>query len=277
MLPVLPVRVDVLAGLGAFGGQRSRLRHASPRGQRLFYRRGPQRLGAHVGQRHPAAHGCDTDDGPVVGPASELLIAPGFAWTPADPDGCEHLVRLHRRLEVPHEEVVRRHDPVPGRPGQLHRAAERGQRQGQVGRWVGVREGAADRAAVADLRVSDLGRRPGQQRRLGADQLGAGHVVVPGGGPDHQVVTVDGDASQLVQRADVDQHRGNGEPQLHHRQQRVAAGQQLGLVAVLSQQFQRVPGRLGPSVVKRRRDHLATSGGELIMSAAARTARTMLW
>ena len=60
----------------------------------------------------------------------------------------------------------RRHRPrAPGRAGDLDRAAEGEQRHGQVGRRVGVRERAAERAAVADLRVADL---RGGVRRIGA-------------------------------------------------------------------------------------------------------------
>ena len=86
------------------------------------------------------------------------------------------------------------------------------------------------------------------------------------------------DAGQLVQPADVDQQLGLGQPQLHHRQQRVAAGQQLGVVAVLGQQRQRVLGRLGGDVLERRGDHAVTSAAvSACASAAASTALMMLW
>src|ERR1017187_5686799 len=95
------------------------------------------------------------------------------------------------------------------------------------------------------------------------------------GGADHQFVAVGSDAGQFADPADVDQGRGEGEPQLHHRQQRVAAGQQLGVVAELGQQFQGVLGGVGGRVLERRRDHGVIPAA--VASAAASTARTMLW
>ena len=158
----------------------------------------------------------------------------------------------------------------PAGPGDLHGAAQRDQRHRQVRCRVGVREGTADRAPVPDLRVADLRRGVGQQRRLGPDQAGRGDVGVAGGGADHQVVAIGPDAGQLADPADVNHDRGGGQPQLHHRQQRMAPGQELGVIPVPGQQVQGVPGRLGCLVLERRGDHA------LIVSAAASTARTML-
>src|SRR5690606_18206398 len=60
------------------------------------------------------------------------------------------------------------------------------------------------------------------------------------------------------------------QPVLHEGDQRVAAGEQLGLVAVLGEQGDGLGGRLGPLVVERDRDHCAPP-------EAWRTALTMLW
>ena len=49
---------------------------------------------------------------------------------------------------------------------------------------------------------------------------------------------------------DVDEHRGRREPQLHERQQRVPARDQLGVVAVLGQQRDGLVGRAGAHVVE---------------------------
>ena len=86
---------------------------------------------------------------------------------------------------------------------------------------------------------------------------------------DRHVVTVVADVRQIAQAADVDQHRRCGQAQLHERQQRVAAGQQLGVVAVLGQEGDRVVGRVGPDVVEQGGDHFPAR-------AAARTDCTML-
>jgi hypothetical protein len=54
-------------------------------------------------------------------------------------------------------------------------------------------------------------------------------VGVPGQGTDAQLVAVQPDVGQLGQPVDVDQHLGLGQPQLHHRDQAVAARQHAGL------------------------------------------------
>src|SRR5438270_4917536 len=55
----------------------------------------------------------------------------------------------------------------------------------------------------------------------------------------------------------VDQQRRGGEPQLHQRQQRVAAGQQLGLVAILVQHPDRLLERVRRFVIELGGDHWA--------------------
>jgi hypothetical protein len=127
---------------------------------------------------------------------------------------------------------------------------------------------------VPRCRIPDLAGGICKQRCLGTDQLAGSQVRVPGGRADHELAAIGADACQLGQPADVDQDLGLGEAQLHHRQQRVAAGQQLGVVAVLSEQAERVRGRLGGDVVKLCGDHAVTSA--FVWSAAARTDWTML-
>src|SRR5690606_15722017 len=59
--------------------------------------------------------------------------------------------------------------------------------------------------------------------------------------------------------ADVDQHGRHGQPQLHDRQQRGAAGQPLGRVPALPEQLDGLVDRRGPLVVERSRGHGAPS------------------
>ena len=63
-------------------------------------------------------------------------------------------------------------------------------------------------------------------------------------------------AFELGDPAQVDQVTGLGEAQLHHRQQTVSAGQQLGIVAELRQQAERVGHRLRRVVVEFAGNHL---------------------
>ncbi len=73
-------------------------------------------------------------------------------------------------------------------------------------------------------------------------------VVVPRARADRQLVALDAEVAQLGQPPDVDHQLGRGQAQLHHRQQRVATGEDLGVLAVLGQQRQRAIECVGPLV-----------------------------
>ena len=77
------------------------------------------------------------------------------------------------------------------------------------------------------------------------------------------------------QAADVDEHRRGRQPQLHQRQQRVAAGEELGVVAVLGEQRDRFVDRVGAGVGERGGDHAVPPA--IIASEPASTGGTMLW
>ena len=78
--PVLTIGVNVLAGGGAISCVPGRLSCRRAASQGLLGRFGPQRFRPHVGQRDPAVDRGNADDGPVIGPPDELLIAPRDAW-----------------------------------------------------------------------------------------------------------------------------------------------------------------------------------------------------
>ena len=147
-----------------------------------------------------------------------------------------------------------------------------------------MRDGAAEGAAVPDLRVTDPGGDVRQQRHLGLRDLGGLQVVVPGAGADRDLVAVHPHVVQLGDPGDVDEHRRDRQPQLHDRQQRVPAGQDLGVLAVLGQGGDRLVDGRHAHVVELRRDHALTSCWDEgtwpaagPASAALRTACTMLW
>ena len=114
------------------------------------------------------------------------------------------------------------------------RRAERERRRRQVGGRVGVGDRAADRAAVAHLRVADVAGGVRQQRHVLGEHVGVLDVVVAGQRADGDVVAGVADVRQVAEPADVDEHARLGQAQLHQRQQAVAAGEELGLVAVLA-------------------------------------------
>jgi len=80
-----------------------------------------------------------------------------------------------------------------------------------------VRDRAADRAAVPDLRVTDLPGGVGEQRHLATEKFGILDIVMPGQGADRDVGALVGDVGQVTQAAQVDDHLGGGQPQLHQR------------------------------------------------------------
>ena len=113
-----------------------------------------------------------------------------------------------------------------------------------------------------------------EQRRLGAQDVGRDEVTVPGQRADRDGVAVEPDVGRLGDAADVDERGREREAQLHHRQQRVAAGEQLGLVAVLAEQRDGLVDRVGAHVVEGGGNHALAP---LRSRDAASTARTMLW
>ena len=135
------------------------------------------------------------------------------------------------------------------------RAAQRQDRCGKIRRGVGVRQRAADRAAVANLGIAHLSRYMPQQGALGRQQVAGLQRTVPSQRTYGDVVAAVVDVAEVGHAADVDDHAGHRQAQLHHRQQGVAARQQLGLVAVLAEQSDGLGGGTRPFVVECCRNH----------------------
>ena len=114
---------------------------------------------------------------------------------------------------------------------------------------------APDRPLVPDLRVADQARREGDDGAAGLEHRAAVHVVVPRARPDTDLVGVLLDIGERSDPADVDQGRGPGETQFHHRDQRMAAGEQLCLRPVALEQREGMVHRVGDLVVEFRGNH----------------------
>ena len=127
----------------------------------------------------------------------------------------------------------------------------------------------AERAPVADLRVADQPGHVGQDRHRGPQQRAPLQVVMAGERADGDMVAGVTDERQPADPADVDEDGRRGEAEHHERQERMPAGQQLGVVAVLGEQCDGVVGGVGPDVVELGRDHA-------LAFAAANTDCTML-
>ncbi len=123
---------------------------------------------------------------------------------------------------------------------------------------------------MADLVVADLAGDGPQNTALGGEEVAGLEVAVAGERADGEVVAGVAHVGEVGEPSDVDEHGGGGEAQLHERQEGHPAGEELGVVAVLGEGGERLVGRAGPHVLERGGDHRRAS-------AAASTARTMLW
>ena len=128
---------------------------------------------------------------------------------------------------------------------------------------------AADRAAVAHLRVADQrGGLRDQRAALGQHRV-ADEVGVPRERADRDPVALVAHVAEVGEAADVDEQRRPREAEPQQRDQRVAAGEELR-VLVAAEQLERLVDRAGAAVLERAGDHAPAL-------AAACTAATMLW
>ena len=138
----------------------------------------------------------------------------------------------------------------------------------EVGGGIGVGDRAADRPAVPDLRVADVPGGAGQQAAaLGQDRVER-QIGVPAERADRDPVAVLAHVAKVVEAADVDEQRRPRETELEQREQGVAAGQDLRVLA--PEQLDRLVDRAGAGVVEGGGDHAPAL-------AAACTALRMLW
>jgi len=251
VLAVFTAGADVGGGARALGGVCGGVGGRRPARQGRFDRGGAQRGSAHVDQGDLVALDGHADDGPVDGALGELLEGPARGGGLGHPDLGEQLLRLEHGLEQALEELSDRDLPGAVGAARHQRGVQREQHGGQIRGGVGVRDRAADRAAVPDLGIADLACRVREQRQLAGQQGGVLDVVVPGQRAERDVGAMVGDVGQVTQAAQVDDHLGGGQPQLHQRKQRMPSGQVLRVLAVLGGQVAGLLGRACPLVGER--------------------------
>ena len=140
---------------------------------------------------------------------------------------------------------------VPPRADDRERALAGQEHGGQVGGRIAVDQRAADGPAVAHLLVGDERRRLADRAQLGlALQVG---VTRHRADPPLAVLALR--AAQARDLAQVHEQRRRRQAQLHQRQQRVPAGQHLGVLAAVAQRLERLVERVGCDVVELGRDH----------------------
>ena len=90
---------------------------------------------------------------------------------------------------------------------------------------------------------------------MAVNKLRADQFVLRRHGADDDVVPVAAGAFELGNAGEIDQIRRRGEPQLHHRDEAVPAGERAAIVAELGEQADRFLDGFRAMVVKRSRNH----------------------
>lgn len=93
---------------------------------------------------------------------------------------------------------------------------------------------------MAHLWIADVAGGVRQQRHVFLQDRAGLDIHVACEGADRDVVAGVADVVEVAGAADVDQHAGRCEAQLHQWQQAVPAGEELGLVAVLADEADRL-------------------------------------
>jgi hypothetical protein len=143
----------------------------------------------------------------------------------------QNLLRPERGRERAGEELGRRDRALAVRPLGDEVGVEREQDRPEVGGRVAVGDRAADRPAVTDLRVADLAGRPRDEGAALGEHRVRGEVGVARQRADRDPVSVVAHVAELLEPADVDEQRRTREAQAQEGDQRVAACDQLGVLA----------------------------------------------
>ena len=120
-----------------------------------------------------------------------------------------------------------------GRPSRPEQPTRR-----ELGRRIGVGDRPADRAAVADRRMADVGNRFRQQWTLRRDLAIALQVRLGRHSADSEGSVVDLVMAKLVERIDVHHTIRPGQAHVHQRDQALPASENLDLIAARGQRFQ---------------------------------------
>ena len=121
----------------------------------------------------------------------------------------------------------------------------------QLGARIGVRETAADRAAISRLNVTHPRERLAKQRHARGERVVALDRALACASAGARHVLFDCDEFQLGDFVDIDQPRRAHEPHRHHRHKALAAGEELRAVAVRREQRANLGKRSGAGVFER--------------------------
>jgi len=103
---------------------------------------------------------------------------------------------------------------------------------------------------VTNLRIADLPGRGGKHGHTIPQQLAGLDISMTSESSDRNMITVVSNERELTPAPDIDEHRRCGQAQLHQRQERMAAGEDLGLIAVFGQHSEGVLHGVGAHVLE---------------------------
>jgi hypothetical protein len=203
----------------------------------------------------PAVHGDRGPGGgnrPVADPPLDLLVGAARAIAEGDADLDQHLTLLERALVGPLVELIHVEHTLARRAADHRPCPDGGADRRQVLGGIGMAECASDGPAVAHDRVGDHPFRVGEDLKAPRQELGLEQLAVPRHRADPRLAVGLADVPELTgEPVDVHQVLRRRQPQLHHRQQRVAAGEDARLRAEAAEQLQGVLDARCPLILER--------------------------
>lgn len=216
------------------------------------------RADAEPGETHPGGTGekREPDQRIIALPSREFAKHHARARRgEGDLDRGEHLVGRQRGREQAVEECARRNAARLAGALQHHLGLQREHAGRQFGGRIGMSEAAADRAAIADGGVADLGCRGAEQRQLRSDLGGREQVNVAGQCANGETFGIAGDAAKRRETGNVDQEIRGEQPEIERRDKALATGQKPCRPAMPGEEAQRFGLRGGSRIIERRRLH----------------------
>src|SRR5579884_101048 len=236
------IRIDLLGDAAASFEQSGFVQNLTL--QKLFRCEGPdrRRTGTRHGQARPRAFPLrirlenrrDASEGKVTVPRREFLEGPTHLRRQGWKDNFStNLIGLYRCGEVRDKQVSPGNRPGAARTEDANFAIERGQNRGQLSRWVGVNNTAADGAAGPDRRVPDEPHRFLEKTIFLTHQRGFFHTALPRGGADAKRAALRGDVGEAGDAVDVNQAFGPDQAEVHHWNKTLPAREDFRLLSIL--------------------------------------------
>jgi hypothetical protein len=126
------------------------------------------------------------------------------------------------------EKIGRRNTPLAARGGYDDFGVQTDRAGGEFGRWIGKRQAAAERAAIADCLVRDILQRSIYEWDVRAHLLRPQHVIVPCPRANRNAATAIGNSVQLGNAVYVDQNARLRNPEIQHWHQTLTASEYSG-------------------------------------------------